>query len=578
VAAALALVLAACTKSTTNNGTPAPTNAFNAAVGQVYNPSTYKGGTLKFGITSDWDSVDPGDTYYGLSWNLIRLYTRSLVMFTPAPGPAGLQLTPDLADSLGKTTDGGKTWTYHLRSGLKYEDGTPITSKDVAYGVLRSLDSSVLKNGVGPYYMGVYLDLPKGYVGPFSTPGMDTSSAITTPDDQTIVFHLKQPFGGFDYFAMLPVTAPVPQAKDTGVNYKNHVVSSGPYMFDTYQSGKGFTLKRNPFWDATTDPNRKALPDGYQVTIGLAADDIDNQIASGDLDVDLAGTGVQAAMLAQVLDTTNALNNRADNPGSTRLWYTSIIGTVHPLDNVHCRQAIEYAADRTGYQTAYGGPLAGGDIQTSLLLPNIPGYSKYDLYPQGAANTGDDAKAKDQLSQCGQPNGFSTTMAYRADRPKEKAVAESLQSSLAKVGINLTLDGIPTSDYFSSTVGVPQYVIDHGIGLATNGWGADWPDGYGMLGSIVDSRLINPNGGSSNLSVRDPQVDALVDQALAESDTAKREGIWAQVDKQVMQDAYILPGVWSKAVTLRSKNAANVFVNDAFGQYDYMAMSVAPPA
>jgi peptide/nickel transport system substrate-binding protein len=573
-ATALALAVTACSKPT-----PAPTQTegFNAAVGQVYNASDYKGGTLTFAVSSDWDSVDPGDTYYGLSWNLVRLYSRSLVMFKPQPGKAGNELTPDLAQSLGTPSDGGKTWTYKLRSGLKFEDGTPITSKDVKYAVLRSLDSSVLKNGVGPYYMGVYLDLEPGYVGPYTTPNIEEKTAIETPDDQTIVFHLKQPFGGFDYFAMLPVTAPVPQAKDKGALYKEHVVSSGPYMFASYESGKGFTLTRNPNWDQSTDPNRQALPDGYNVKIGLKADDIDQQIANGTIDVDLAGTGVQSAMLPQVLDEGNPLHARGDNPGSARLWYTSIIGTVAPLDNVHCRKAIEYAADRTGYQTAYGGPFAGGDINTSVLVPPIPGYKQIDPYPS-TDHKGDVDKANDELNQCGQPNGFSTTMAYRSDRPKEEAVAESLQQSLSRVGINLTLQGIPTGDYFSSTVGVPSYVVEHKIGLATNGWAADWNDGYGMLGSIVDSRLINPNGGSSNLSVRDPDVDALVDQALGSSDAAAREGIWAQVDAKVMDDAYILPGVWSKAVTLRSKNAANIFVNEAFGQYDYLTMSVAPPA
>jgi peptide/nickel transport system substrate-binding protein len=94
----------------------------------------------------------------------------------------------------------------------------------------------------------------------------------------------------------------------------------------------------------------------------------------------------------------------------------------------------------------------------------------------------------------------------------------------------------------------------------------------------VDSRLINPNGGSSNLSVRDPKVDALIDQALTTTDTDARNKLWGQVDHQVMDDAYILPGVYAKAVTLRSKNAANVFVNEAFGQYDYLTMSVAKPA
>jgi peptide/nickel transport system substrate-binding protein len=572
-AAALILAVSACQSTPT---TPTPvTPEFNAAVGKVFNPSDHKGGTLKMAISEDWDSVDTGDTYYGLSWNLLRLYSRSLVMFKAEPGAAGNELTPDLAEALGVPSDGGKTWTYKLRSGVKYEDGTPVTSKDVKYAVMRAIDSTgTLKQGVGYQggYLQAFLDLEGDTYGPYAAPGVDTK-AITTPDDSTIVFHLKQPFGGFDYFAMLPLTAPVPQAKDTGVKYKEHVVSSGPYMFASYESGKGFTLKRNPNWDQATDPNRKALPDGYEIKLGVAADDIDNQIETGDIDVDLAGTGVQSAMLAKLLDENDALHKRADNPGSSRLWYTSINGNVAPLDNVHCRRAIEYAGDRTGYQLAYGGPVAGGDIQTQALVPPIPGYAKFDLYPAGADNKGDATKAKDELTQCGQPTGFATTMAYRADRPKEKAVAESLQQSLKKVGIELTLQGLPTSGYFTTLA--PGYMVEHGIGLATNGWASDWNDGYGMLGAIVDSRLISPKGGSSNLSVRDPEIDKLLDKAFAEPDVSKREPIWAEIDKKVMEGAFILPGLWAKSVTLRSKNAANVFVNEAFGQYDYLAMSVA---
>jgi peptide/nickel transport system substrate-binding protein len=572
VATALALVLSGCTK--TSNNQPATNTGFNAAVGQVYKPSDYKGGTLKFAISEDWDSVDPGDTYYGLSWNLLRLYARSLVMYKPVPGKAGLELTPDLAQSLGQVSADGLTWTYKLRSGVKFEDGTAITSKDVKYAVMRAIDTTgTLQNGVGIQggYLQAMLDLPKTY-GPYATPGQDTT-AITTPDDSTIVFHLKQPFSGFDYIAMLPLTAPVPQAKDTGVNYKQHVISSGPYKFSSYEAGKGFTLVRNDQWDPATDPNRKALPDGYEIKLGVQANDIDNQIASGDLDLDLAGTGVQSAMLSQVLDENNPLHQRADNPGSARLWYTSLLDRTPPLDNVHCRRAIEYAMDRTGYQAAYGGPQAGGDINTQALIPPIPGYQKFDLYPAGADNTGDVNKAKDELSQCGKPSGFSTTIAFRSDRPKEQAVAESMQQSLARVGIQLTLKGHPTSGYFSSFTN--DYIKSNDIGLATNGWGADWNDGYGMLGAIVDSRLIGP--GSSNLGVDDPAIDALIDQALKEPDLAKRTDIWAQIDKKVMEGAFITPGLWSKAVTLRSVHAANVFVQESFGQYDYLTMSVAAP-
>jgi peptide/nickel transport system substrate-binding protein len=569
VGTALTLGLAACQQApgtTTNTATP----SFNAAVDKVYNPSDKKGGIVNMAISSDWDSIDPGDTYYGLSWNLVRLYGRALTMFKPVPGAEGNKLVPDLAESLGVPSDNGKTWTYKLRAGVKFEDGTPITSKDVKYAVERSIDKDVLVNG--PTYFDDFMDWGD-YKGVYKSKGV-VSKAIETPDDRTIVFHLKTAFGGFDYFAMLPMTVPVPAAKDTGAKYRDHVVSSGPYMFDTNEAGKGFTLKRNPNWDAATDPNRKALPDGYKVTLNVNADDIDNQLLSGDVDVDIAGTGVQPASLGRVLGDPN-LKAQADNPSAARLWYTSIIGTVKPFDNINCRKAVQYAADRTGYQAAYGGEFAGGAIATTVLVPQIPGYKKFDLYPAGADNKGDAAKAKDALAACGQPNGFETKMAYRAERPKEKAVAESLQQSLAKVGIKLTLTPLATKDYFSLYVGKPDWPIANGVGLATNGWGADWNDGYGMLSQIVDSRVIRATGGSSNLSVRLPEVDALLDKAVAEPDVTKREAIWGQIDQAVMQSAYILPGIYAKAVTLRGKKLANVFVNEAFGQYDYLSLSVA---
>jgi peptide/nickel transport system substrate-binding protein len=564
-----ALVLSACSGGNQSSTSTGAAPQFNAAVGQVFNPSDKKGGTLKYAISSNWDSTDPGDTYYGLSWNLIRLYTRALTMFKVEPGKASQELVGDLAENVGTLSDGGKTWTYKLRPGLKYEDGTPITSKDVEYGVSRSLEKATLVNG--PTYFNDFLDL-KGYKGPYTSKGQD-NPAIDTPDDRTIVFHLNRPFGGFDYFAMLPATAPVPPAKDTGVKYKQHPISSGPYKFQSYQQDQGFTLVRNDQWDPATDPNRKALPDRYEVTIGANADDIDNRIISGDLHVDIAGTGVQPAALSRVLGDPT-LKERADNPSSARLNYVSINPQVAPLTNIECRKAVMYATDKTLYQQAYGGPLAGGDIATGLLPPVIPGFQKLDIYPPGSDNKGDLDKAKASLAACGQPNGFATNMAYRAERPKEKAVAEGLQQSLARVGIKLTLKPYPTGDYFALYAGKPSFRNSNNLGLMTNSWAADWNDGFGFLQQITDSRVIRPTGGSSNLSVMIPEVDKLIDQAIAEPDKAKREQIWAQIDKRVMEEAVVLPGVWAKQVTLRGVGVTNVFVNEAFGQYDYTTMGL----
>jgi len=572
--AVAALGLSACSGGGSSDGDGDGSNGgaeFNAALESVYNPSEEKGGTIRLANSSDWDTLDPGETYYGFSWNFARLYGRSLVMFKAAPGDASNELVPDLAEDLGEESDGGKTWTYKIRKGVKYEDGTEVKAADVKHAVLRSTDKTTFANG--PAYFEAMLDLPEGYDGPYRTPDMNTDSAIETPDDYTIIFHLKAPFAGMDYLAQLTQTMPVPEAKDTGAKYRDHVISSGPYMFDTLEAGKSFTLKRNPEWDQATDENRTALPDGYDVQLNVNADDIDNRILSGDLDLDVAGTGAQPAALARVLGDP-ALKANVDNPTIARLWYTSINPTVPPLDDINCRKAIMYGMDHTSYQNAYGGPFAGGEIATTVLPPQIPGYKDFDLYPAGDDNKGDLEAAKAALEDCGQPDGFETAMSYRSDRPKEKATAEAFQQALDRIGIKLTLKGFPAADYFSTYAGNPRYVVKNDIGLATNGWGADWNDGFGFLSQITDSRVIRETGGSSNTSVRIPEVDKLLDLAVGELDTTTRDELWGQIDTRVMEEAVIYPGVYSKSVLLRGENLTNVFVNNSFGMYDYMSMGV----
>jgi peptide/nickel transport system substrate-binding protein len=568
-----ALLLAACGGGGTGGeqgpGTQASASGFNAASTSVVNPSDKKGGTLKFANLGDWDTLDPGETYYGYSWNFARLYGRSLLIFKSAPGKEGNQLVPDLAEGLGQASEDGKSWTYKLRQGIKFEDGTEATSADVKYAVLRSVDKQTFPNG--PAYWEAVLDLPEGYKGPYKTPNMNTDSAIETPDKYTIVFHTKQPFAIFDYLAQLPQTMPVPKDKDTGAKYRNSIVSTGPYKFEDLQPGKGFNLVRNDQWDPATDPNHKALPDRIEVTLNVNADDIDNRVLSGDLDIDITGTGVQPASLSRVLQDPT-LKENADNPLGTRNWFTSINPTVPPLDNIECRKAIMYAMDQTAYQAAYGGQFAGGDLATTLLPPVIPGHADFDLYPNGQDNKGDLEAAKKSLEACGQPNGFETNIAYRAERPKEKATAEAFQQALSRVGIKLTLKPFPQGDYFSSYAGNPPYVVKNKLGLSLSGWQADWPDGFGFLSQLVDSRIIRETGGSINTSVRIPEVDQMLDSALQELDADKRNQMWGEIDKRVMEEAVMYPGVYSKALLVRSKNATNIFVSDAWGMYDYLGL------
>ncbi len=581
--AAAILVLSACGGGSSDDeadGSPteASTSAggssdaeYNAGVDQVFNASDAKGGTLRMANVGDWDSLDPADMYYAYAWNFVRLYGRTLVTFASAPGTGSSKLVPDLAEELGKSSDDAKTWTYKLRAGLKFEDGSAITSKDVKYAVERSLDKKVFPNG--PTYFNDFLDLD-GYTSPYDDDSDDKLGlkAIETPDDRTVVFKLKQPFSGFDYFAQLPATIPVPQKKDTGAKYKEHVISSGPYKFAENNAGKNFVLVRNDQWDAASDPIRKALPDRYEVALNVNADDIDNRLIAGDLDVDVVGGGVQAAAQGRILGDEN-LKKNADSAALARTWFAVLNKNVAPFDNIACRKAVEYAADKTAYQNAYGGP-PGGDIATGLLPPLIPGAEKFDLYDAAGKPGGDLEKAKEQLKTCGKEGGFETNISYRIERPKEKAAAEAIQQALGKVGIKLTLKSYPQNDYAKLYAGKPDFVKKENLGIIVYGWGADWPDGFGFLQQIVDSRVIRDTGGNTNLGIEIDAVDDLLDDALKETDTAKREAIWPKIDRKVMEDAQALPGVWAKGLLYRPESLTNVFVSIGYQMYDYVALGV----
>ena len=130
---AAALALAACGGSSngsnsSGSGASGPAS-FNAAITKVVNPSTHKGGTLSFGLSSTPDSTDPGNTYYAFMWNFARLYTMPLMTYKSCPGQCGLQVVPDLATGPGVVSDNGLTWTYHIQPDVKFEDGTTVTSR-----------------------------------------------------------------------------------------------------------------------------------------------------------------------------------------------------------------------------------------------------------------------------------------------------------------------------------------------------------------------------------------------------------------------------------------------------------------
>ncbi|WP_106403814.1 ABC transporter substrate-binding protein [Actinocorallia populi] len=567
----LSVGLAACgSEDSGSSDSSAP--GFNAVEKGVVNPSDKKGGTIRYASSDDWDSPDMGDTYYAFSQNFGRLYSRALTTFKPGPGQESLEVVPDLAESLGTPSDGGKTWTYKIRKGVKFDDGTEVTSKDVKYAVERSNFTDELQ--LGPKYFKQYLvDNPGGYKGPYKDKSEEGLKSIETPDDHTIVFHLNQPFSEFDYLVLMQ-TQPVPRAKDNGLEYQKNIVSSGPYKIDSYERGKLMKLSRNPHWDKATDPYRTALPDNIEVALKQNADDLDQKLLSGALEMDIAGTGVQGAAQPTVLGDAKHKAN-ADNITAGYLRYAAVNKHVKPLDDVHCRRAVAYATDKVAAQTAFGGPVAGGEIATTILPPSVTGYQKADRYPVGADQHGDLAKAKEELAACGQPNGFTTKISARSDRPKEVAAAQGIQQGLAKVGIKTEIVQVPAGDYFNKYAGTPKWVHDNNVGIMLMAWAADWPSGFGFLQQIVDGRAIKPSGGTNLQETDLPDVNRLLDEAIEDTDAAARNARYTKVDELVMEDAGIVPLIYARLLLYRPANVTNVTLTHGYGgMYDYLNLGV----
>ena len=548
--------------TSTSAAPPGTAAAFNAGLTAVVNPSDHKGGTLVFDAQSTPDSFDPGNTYLPWVTNFDRLFAMPLFTYKSCPGSCGLQLVPDLAADPGTVSSDGMTWTFHIQSGVKFENGAVATAQDVKYAIERTYDRTVLGNG--PTYYQVLLTDPN-YPGPYKDKSPTGLTAIDTPNATTLVFHLQFPFPDLPYVLAFPSSAPVPPSADKGADYQLHPLSTGPYMFKSYSQSKQLVLVPNPRWNPATDPNAKQLPSQIVMNLNVNQADIDSGLLSGDIDVDAQGQGVASSAQARILSSPADKAN-ADNPlnGFARFMYLNT--KVAPLNNVHCREAIEYAANKTAIQTAWGGS-ANGQIASTVMPPVVLGYKQFDLYHALSQPDGDMASAKQQLAMCGQPSGFSTNLAYRNDNPQETAAATALQAALARVGIKVTLKGASTADYYQSSAGSTAYVHSHDIGIAAGLWQGDWPNGYGFLDSLTAGNAISPVGNSNISEENDPVVNNLFVQSTTVTG-AVRTAIWSQVDEQVMKDAAILPGIYSRTVLYRSPRLTNVYVQAFYGMYN----------
>ncbi len=357
----------------------------------------------------------------------------------PRGGRRRHQVVPDLATDIGRPNKDATEWTYTLKDGLKFEDGTPITSADVKYGIERSFAAEL--SGGAPYLRD-WLIGGDTYQGPYKDPkGL---ASIVTPDPKTLVFKLKKPEGEFPSSPPRHSSPPSPRAKDKGAKYEEHPVSSGPYkVVSNENDGERLVLERNEHWDPETDEERKAYPDKIDVRSGLDEAVINQRLATSsgaDAAAITTDTNLGPAELAQI-GSDKALAARV---GTGHFGFTNYIAfnpKVKPFDNPKVRQAISYAVNRTSVVNAAGGSALAEPATTFLPEQKAFGFTPYDHFPAG--KTGNPEKARQLLKEAGFPNGLTVTLLHSTaqNRTTSPEIATAVQEALGKAGITVKLDG-----------------------------------------------------------------------------------------------------------------------------------------
>ena len=534
----------------------------DAGVTGVRAPSTDTGGTLRV-VSGPVDSLDPQRSYSPGVWNLMRLYVRTLVTYSSKPGRTG-QLVPDLATDLGTTPDGGSTWTFTLKDGVTFAGGRPITSKDVKYGIERSFASDVVVGG--PTYVVDLLDDPANpYAGPYQDedPSKLGLGSIETPDDTTLVFHLRTPQPDFPFVMALPSSSPVPVESDSGANYGTAPISSGPYMITSVDGQTGIRLERNKDWNPATDDVRTALPDAIVVRTGLSGIERDQAVLAGSADVDLTGAGVQpatTARLSQDDDSDPPLTDRVDDVTTGAVRLLALPTDVAPFDNADCRAAVAQAVDRRRLQQAQGGAVAA--VRSSVLWPRgLPG-GPHDPDPSPDLDA-----ARKSLTACGQPDGFTTVLAV-ADAPSSVSVAGEVRSELAEIGIEVDVQALDPTTFYAKDVGNPDNVKASGYGIILATWTADFPTPASFLVPLVDGRSIRTVGNTNYARLNDADINGLVDTARAAAAGDAALQAWGGVATAAGKSAADVPLSENRIQLIAGQRLRNGLVMQPYGGYD----------
>ncbi|MEV6209034.1 ABC transporter substrate-binding protein [Kitasatospora sp. NPDC051914] len=533
-------------------------------------PGAIGGGTLNVLQQDTFGHLDPAQIRVNNQAQLATLIHRGLTTYR-LDNAGAYTLVGDLATDSGRMTDGGKTWTYTLKDGIRWEDGTPITSADIRQSVERLFAPFVTN---GPTYLQHWLADTSGAdyrnllpEGPYTGSHLP-DSVLATPDAKTIVFHFKKAQPDLPYALALAGYGAVPRAKDTKEAYDLAPVASGPYRIQEFKPGTSMTLVRNTQWDAATDSARHQYPDTFQISFGVSSVDSTHRMMND------TGDDRTATSFTNSVDRDSIAAIMAD-PGMaqrTLAGYQPYVAQINfntrRITDRRLRLALAYAIPTKAVYDAQGGAY-GAELAGSFISPTLPGYRKSDPLGKVAHPEGEPAKARRILAS-EHKLGMKVRYAF-VDSPAAQQYSAAIETALEKAGFDVERVAIPGRNYYD-TIGKTDNTFD----MYGSAWGADWPSGLTVLPPVFDGRTV-ANGSSNYSMLDDPRVNRRIDCIKTMTDPQKAASAWmALSDSIARNDVPAVPTVYYKQLQMSGSHVGGATYHKFFANIDATRLYVKP--
>ena len=500
-----------------------------------------------------------------------RVFARTLTAYAPDTDPdRQARLVGDLATDTGTPSKDLRTWTFTLRDGVKWQDGSPVTCADVAYGISRTFATDDISGG--PTDALAVLAIPRQmdgtstYPGPYAT-GAAAVKAQAAYDKavackgQQIVFTLSAPLSDFNELVSQPAFGPVKKSVDRGGEGGYDVFSAGPYKLEgTWQAGKGGTFVRNTAWSRASDPIRRAHADRIRFQEGLDTQAVAQQVmADGETGRVSVSLGSAPPAIQQHITAVEGLRERSVNPRTGVVDYLVPNTRSEVFKDEKVRLALAAATNRDAYVTAIGGATAA-DPTHSLVPAGLPGAHEAD--PVGTGTRGDATRAKALLAEAGKTGPVPFTVAYRSTPTADKAMA-ALVAGWRLAGFEPTTRPI-TDDYFTA-VSDPKLAGE--VDVFWSNWAPAWASASTILPPLFDSSInITRAGPGRDYGYwNDPELNARMAKVQAIPDRTAREKAWSEIDQSLLQRGAYIGLAERRALYIAGSDVRNLSANTVNG-------------